>query len=100
MRGKRVGLYLVVGTVPLLLGGLVQQSIGKAEAEESVKALERAQADLVEENKKLAAALAALESAKRTDTVAAGDLGLAPAKPAATIRVELQPPAADGKIDG
>lgn len=94
---KRVLFYLMVASIPVVLGGQAYQSYRYARVEAELRALEKAQAEWIESNQRLIAGIAIMGSAERIDEIARTHLRLEPIKPEAVLQVMID---SDGGNDG
>ena len=83
-------LYFIVLSIPFFLGVVAWQSTRYAALDKSVRRLEAAQEDWVENNKKLIAGIAILSSSKRIEQVAVHDLGLSKMRPEDVLQVRIE----------
>jgi cell division protein FtsL len=76
MTKKYILLYLIVFSIPLLLGLLVWQSNRYTNLGNDLIRLEHAQTEWIESNKRLIAAISEYSSAQRIDNIARNQLNL------------------------
>ena len=95
---RRLFLYALVATIPLILGLDSWQAMRYARLESSLRALEAEQRDWLESNKKLIAGIAILGSAERIETIAKQELGLRKADPEAVLHIRVE--RGKGGLDG
>jgi len=81
--------YALVISIPGILGLVVWQSGRYADLERSVKELEAAQVELLEDNKRLIAEIATLSSAERIEQIAK-QLGLTRKPPENVMQVRIE----------
>lgn len=94
---RRLLVIVAVILVPLALVLAVAQARAFDVLRREALALEERQKELIEENRKLVAALAALSSRERVGEAASGDPELVPVTPATTIEIVVEP---EGELDG
>ncbi|MFP3088760.1 septum formation initiator family protein [Treponema sp. TIM-1] len=87
---RRVVLYLVTLTIPLLLGLTVWQATRYAELEQEVKDLEAIQEEWIESNKRLIMEIAVLSSPERIAYIAEYELGLSKKQPEEVLQVRIK----------
>jgi cell division protein FtsL len=87
---RYVVLYLTALTIPLLLGLTVWQSNRFGDLQKEVHRLEETQADRVEGNKRLIAAIAALSSPERIEHIARNELALRKIRPENVLQVKIE----------
>ncbi|HCM25255.1 MAG: cell division protein FtsL [Treponema sp. GWB1_62_6] len=95
---RRLFLYSLVITIPLMLGLDSWQATRYARLESQLRKLESEQRDWLESNKKLIAGIAILGSAERIERIALQELGLRKAKPESVLHVRVQ--RSKGGLDG
>jgi cell division protein FtsL len=83
-------LYCIALTIPLFLGLNVWQSNRYANLKQEIDRLEQAQADWVESNKRLIAAIAVLSSPERIEHIAQNELGLRKIRPEDVLQVKIE----------
>jgi cell division protein FtsL len=94
---NRLFLYLIAVSIPAVLGLQAWQSSRYARVEAEVRALEKAQIEWLESNKRLIAGMAVLGSSERIERVAMNDLGMQKIKPEAVLQVHVR---SRGGLDG
>lgn len=94
---NRLLLYVFAFSIPAVLGLQVWQSARYARVEAELRALEKAQGEWLESNKRLIAGMAVLGSSERIERVAKNDLGMQKIKPEAVLQVRV---ASSGGLDG
>lgn len=94
---KRLVPYLLALSVPFLLGLQAWQSARYARVEAEVRALEKAQVEWLESNKRLIAGMAILGSSERIERIAKDELGMFKIRPESVTRVRV---ASAGGLDG
>ncbi|MDR3276242.1 MAG: septum formation initiator family protein [Treponema sp.] len=93
---RRVTLYGIILTIPLLLGLLVWQSVRYDTLVEETARLETEQESWVEGNKRLIAGIAVLSSAERIEYIAREELGLIKKRPEEVLQIRIEGGDADG----
>ena len=83
-------LYLIVLTIPLLLGLNAWQSSRYTSLQSEMKRLEDAQGEWVESNKRLIAGIAVLSSPKRIEHIARTELDLQKIRPENVLQIKLE----------
>jgi cell division protein FtsL len=91
---KRLGLYLLLATIPLAIFGVVLQAERCDYLREDIRGLEKAQAEKAQESKRLIAGIAALRAPDRIAKIAEEDLGLKKQRPVEVLRLRLGAPRA------
>lgn len=94
---KRILLYLMAISLPLLLGLQAVQERRYAVVEAELRSLERSQVDWIESNKRLIAGMAVLRSSSRIERIARDELGMKKIAPEAVLQVQVRK---GGKNDG
>lgn len=94
---KKLGLVLAALSVPVLMGLNVAQAYRYTALKAELTALETEQREWMENNKRLIAAISALESPQRIEKMADGTLGLKKAKTEDILRVEVGNGNGDGE---
>jgi cell division protein FtsL len=89
-------LYLMVFTIPLLLGLLVWQSNRYQNLNKELVRMEQWQEEWVESNKKLVAGIAEYSSPERIEKIAKNQLGLRKIRPENLLQVNIT----EGKGNG
>jgi cell division protein FtsL len=87
---RRVVLYFVTLTIPLLFGLTVWQATRYTELEQEVKELETIQEEWIESNKRLIVGIAVLSSPERIAYIAEYELGLSKKQPEEVLQVRIQ----------
>jgi cell division protein FtsL len=87
---KYFALYFMALTIPLFLGLNIWQSNRYADLKKEVIRLEEAQADWVEGNKRLIAAIAELSSPDRIEYIAQNEMGLRKIQPEKVLQVKIE----------
>jgi cell division protein FtsL len=87
---RRLFLYTLVVTIPLMLGLDSWQATRYARLESQLRRLEADQRDWLESNKKLIAGIAILGSAERIETIARKELGLSKARPESVLLIRVE----------
>ena len=90
MSRRYVLFYFFVLSIPILLGIVAWQSTRYAELDRTVRRLEAAQEDWVEDNRRLIAGVAVLSSSGRIGRVAANDLGLTTIRPEHVLQIRIE----------
>jgi len=87
---RYVFFYFFVLSIPILLGIVALQSTRYGELDRTVRRLEAAQEDLVEDNRRLIAGIAVLSSSARIGQVAVRDLGLTTIRPENVLQIRIE----------
>jgi cell division protein FtsL len=94
MKGKNLGwkIFTIVCAVlvPLLFALNAMQAARYMKVQNEVKALERKQVELVEENKRLITDISLLSSGERIGKIAEDELGMRKAESEEIVRVEMR----------
>ena len=94
MKGKNLGwkIFTIVCAVlvPLLFALNAMQAARYMKVQNEVKALERKQVELVEENKRLITDISLLSSGERIGKIAEDELGMRKAESEEFVRVEMR----------
>ena len=94
--GRRILLYFMALSIPLLLGITVWQTSRYAELEWETRRLETVQEEWLESNKRLIAGIAVLSSSDRIEHIAKYDLGLTKKPPEEVLQIRIEA----GNLDG
>jgi cell division protein FtsL len=87
---RRILFYLIVLTIPLLLGLNAWQSGRYTALEQEIGRLEDAQGEWIESNKRLIAGIALLSSSERIEHIAQKELGLEPIRPEDVLQIRIE----------
>ncbi len=87
---RRLFLYAMVVTIPLMLGLDSWQAVRYVRLEFQVRKLEAEQREWLESNKKLIAGIAILGSAERIERIAREELGLRKADPESVLHIRVE----------
>lgn len=94
---KRILLYLMAISLPLIMGFQALQARRYAVVEAELRSLERSQVEWIESNKRLIAGMAVLRSSARIERIAKDELGMKKIAPEAVMQVKVQ---RGGRNDG
>ncbi len=86
---KKVLLCLLALAIPVMLYLYAVQARRYTDLEKDLRDLERKQAELIEQNKKLVSDISVLSSADRIEKIALEDLGMHKAQAEDIVRVEM-----------
>ncbi|MDR2211035.1 MAG: septum formation initiator family protein [Spirochaetaceae bacterium] len=81
--------YMMVFSVPLLLGLTTWQSSRYGDLEREIAKLEKTQEEWVENNKRLIAGIAFLSSPDRIEHIARNELGLSKKQPEEVLQISI-----------
>ncbi|MDR2661927.1 MAG: septum formation initiator family protein [Treponema sp.] len=88
MKG-RFFFYMMIASVPLLMGLSAWQSSRYGDLERELKELEKTQEEWVENNKRLIAGIAFLSSPDRIEHIARDELGLRKKQPEEVLQISI-----------
>jgi cell division protein FtsL len=86
---RRILMYFMILTIPLLLAAAAWQSNRYAKLEQEVSRLDEDQGLCVQDNTRLIADMASLASAERISKIAETDLGLTRKRPEDVLQVKI-----------
>ncbi|MCR5252686.1 MAG: cell division protein FtsL [Treponema sp.] len=86
---KKVLVCILALSIPVMLYLYAMQAKRYTDLERDLRDLERKQAELIEQNKKLVSDISVLSSADRIEKIAVDDLGMHKAQAEDIVRVEM-----------
>jgi cell division protein FtsL len=89
MMKRRLFVYFVVFTIPLMLALVSWQSARYIDLERETAVLEKEQEEWVESNNRLIAAIAILSSSERIEHISRNQLGLSRIKPEDVLQIRI-----------
>ena len=89
MMKKYLLLYLIVITIPILMGLKVWQANRYIALKQETERLEESQSDWVESNRRLVAGISVLSSPKRIEHIAQKELKMKKIKPESVLQVKI-----------